>query len=245
MLPAYPAAALLLAPWITTLTGRPSGQRPSETTASQKPVRVYGVLIAIVFLILAIVMFTITFGAQLIAEKGELTGLEVDVLVGERGPAAVMGVLLLGGAFWIGQAGRKGPARDVLLRLAAFNIPFYIGILALILPALNPSKTYKPQSLWIADQIGDEEVFGLVHPWKARNKRGAFSMYSGAHVELLGEAVEIERFLRAHPDSLVLVLDRAAEKLFAGGEELWQQRVQRELLVGRDRYLVVRGRRLE
>lgn len=238
MLPAYPAAAILLAPWVANLTR--AADEPADEP-SQRPVRVYGFLLGGLFVILAIIMLVITFATGMIVDKGELGGLEVDVAYGERGPAAVMAVVLLAAAWWILLGARKGTARTILVRIAATSIPFFMVVFGGILPALNPSKTYKPQCQWIRQQIGSEESFGLAYPPRGHHKMGGFALYSGAHVELLMNREELERYLAQHPDSLVLLHSKYAEQYFPPAESSWRQRITRELLVGRDRYFVLRG----
>ena len=237
MLPAYPAAALLLAPWISSLT-RPDLDH--ATRPAGKPVRIYGIALTVVWTILAIVMFTITFGADLIVEKGGLEGLEVEVVNSERAPAAAMGVLMVAAVIWLGLAVRRGIARQVLIRLGVVSIPFVIVVFAGIMPALNPSKTYRPQCQWIRNQIGTETSFGLAYPPRGHHKMGGFALYSGVQVELLNDREELDAYLRTHPGSVVLIHDEHTDHYFADSDGAWRDSVIHQLLVGSDRYLVVR-----
>lgn len=237
LLPAYPAAALLLAPWISALTRRDldPARRPGG-----KPVRIYGFALTVAWSILAIVMFTITLGADLIVDKGGLEGLEVEVVHSERAPAMIMGVLMVAAAIWLGLAVRRASERQVLARLAVVSIPFFIVVFAGIMPALNPSKTYRPQGQWIRDQIGTESSFGLAYPPRGHHKMGALALYSGVHVELLNDREELDAYRRSHPRSVVLIHDEHTSHYFADSDGTWRKAVIRELLIGGDRYLVVR-----
>lgn len=237
LLPAYPAAALLLAPWISALTRRDldPARRPGG-----KPVRIYGFALTVAWSILAIVMFTITLGADLIVDKGGLEGLEVEVVHSERAPAMIMGVLMVAAAIWLGLAVRRASERQVLARLAVVSIPFFIVVFAGIMPALNPSKTYRPQGQWIRDQIGAESSFGLAYPPRGHHKMGALALYSGVHVELLNDREELDAYRRSHPRSVVLIHDEHTSHYFADSDGTWRKAVIRELLIGGDRYLVVR-----
>ena len=237
MLPAYPAAALLLAPWLARLV---HGEGDDVPEPSQKPARIYGFVLAGLFLVLALVMLAITFAADLIIEVGELEDLEVVVVQAERLPAAVMALVLLLAAGWIFQAARQGSARQVLIRMAFAAVPFFLVVFGGIMPALNPSKTYRPQSNWIRSEIGSEESFGLAYPPRGHHKMGGFSMYSGAHVELLMDRAELDRYLDEHPGSLVLLHSKHTETYFDPDDETWREAIVREILVGRDRYLVLK-----
>lgn len=237
LLPAYPAAALLLAPWISTLTRR---QPRAEERRLAKAVHLYGAFLMVSWAILATVMFTLTFATDTIIEKGGLEGLEVEVLHAERIPAAVMGILMVAAAIWMGRAVRRRDARSVLIRLAVVSIAFFIVVFAGIMPALNASKTYRPQGQWIRDQVGSETSFGLAYPPRGHHKMGGFALYSGVHVELLDDRRQLEAFLHDHPDSVVLIHDEYIDHYFAPGETAWRESVIHQLLVGSDRYLVVR-----
>jgi 4-amino-4-deoxy-L-arabinose transferase-like glycosyltransferase len=236
MLPAHPAAALLLAPWIATLTRL---AERDDVRPSSKPVKVYGICLAILFVILAGVMLALALAADQIVRIGDLTGTEAAVVYAERVPAGIMAVVLLAAAWWIWGAARKGSARDVLVRLAASSIPFFLVVFGVIMPALNPHKTYVPQSQWIRSQIGNEESFGLAYPPRGHHKMGGFRLYTGAHVELLNTRQDLDRYLAEHPASVVLLHDQHVEDYFQPSETAWRSRVIHELTVGRDRYLVL------
>ncbi len=236
MLPAYPAVALLLAPWVAHLTSA----RTPDSSRGSKPALIYGWILTVLFAILAMVMLTVTFAAGSIVKRGGLEDLEVEVVYAERLPAAVMALVLLAAAWWILDAVRQGSAARVLARLAVVSIPFFMVVFGGIMPALNPAKTYRPQCAWIRSQIGDEESFGLAYPPRGHHKMGGFSLYSGVHVELLVDREELEVYLERHPESLVLLHSEHVEAYFDPADERWRQRVVRDLLVGRDRYLVLR-----
>lgn len=237
MLPAYPAAALLLAPWLARLV---NGEGQAEAAPSERPARVYGFILSGLFLVLAVVMLAITFAADVIIDKGNLEELEIEVVHAERLPAAVMALVLLFASWWVFRAARQAGARDVLVRMAICAVPFFLVVFGGIMPALNPSKTYRPQGDWIRAEIGSEESFGLAYPPRGHHKMGGFSLYTGVHVELLNDRQALDRYLAEHPDSLVLVHSRHVDHYFSPADDSWRQGVVRELLVGRDRYLVLK-----
>lgn len=236
MLPAHPAAALLLAPWIARLT---QPKASAGLNPSPKPVRIYGFILTGLFVVLTGVMLAIALAADQIVRIGELTGTKAAVVYAERVPAAVMAVVLLAAAWWIGQATRKGSARDILVRLAVSSIPFFMVVFGVIMPALNPHKTYVPQGEWIRSYIGSEESFGLAYPPRGHHKMGGFKLHTDAHVELLNSREELERYLSEHSASIVLLHDQHIEDYYPAGDDTWQSRVIHELTVGRDRYLVL------
>jgi len=160
-----------------------------------------------------------------------------------RLPVAVLSTVLLAASLWIGQAWRRGDARALLARVGVAHIALFLVLVAMVLPALNPTKTYRPQGRWIRERIGSETHFGLVGPYRqfAHAKMGAFGFYSGALVVLLERQDEVERFLREHPASVVLVREEAAAEIFSGDEAGWGSRVVHELRAGRHLYLVLGG----
>jgi len=109
------------------------------------------------------------------------------------------------------------------------------------MPTINPAKTYAPAGRWIREHIGSETHFGLVNPKRGFSKMGAFGFYSGALVKLLEQEQEIERFLREHPKSVVLVYEGAVDKVYGSERTDWRARVVHELVAGRYRYFVLRG----
>ncbi len=235
MLPAYPAAALLLAPWLARLTAGGGEERLAPST---RPVRVYGLLLTGLFIVLTGVMLAVALAPDLIIEKGELQDLEIVLVRAVRVPAAIMAVVLAGAAWWLFQAARRDDARQVLVRLGVVSIPFFMVVFGGIMPAMNPAKTYRPQCDWIRQTIGTSDSFGLAYPPRGHHKMGGFSLYSGVHVELLNDRQSLEGYLDENPDSLVLLHSRHTDSYFT--DEEWRERVVHELLVGRDRYLVLR-----
>ena len=241
MLPAYPAAALLLAPWLARLI-HDEGDA-AEPAPSRKPARVYGYVLAVVFLVLAVVMLTITFAAERIITLGELDGLEVEVVRAERLPAAVMALVLLSASWWIFRAARAASARRILVRIAVCALPFFMVVFGGIDYKKQRERFASGVDLLIGTPgrlIGEEKSFGLAYPPRGHHKMGGFSLYTGAHVELLNDRSAVERYLAEHPDSLVLVHARHVDDYFPAEDDRWREGVVRELLVGRDLYLVLK-----
>jgi 4-amino-4-deoxy-L-arabinose transferase-like glycosyltransferase len=235
LLPVYPAVALLLAPWVDSVG------RGGEDAPSPKPVRGLAVLVVTLFSVLAAVAFTAVFANDFVVEKARLDAAEIAVAHGLRGPLAALGVLLVAGAVWITAAWRGKRAGAILARIGIAAIVVYAALYGLVVPTLNPIKTYKPQSEWIRDFIGDETNFGIYHPQNdlGIRKKGAFAYYSGRLVTVLDEPEQVTEFFSEHPSSIVLVEEKAAAGLFADDESAWRERVVRELRASRWTYLVV------
>jgi hypothetical protein len=109
------------------------------------------------------------------------------------------------------------------------------------MPTINPTKTYAPAGRWIREQIGSEKQFGLAFPARDTHKMGAFGFYTGASVRLLEKEDEIERFLREHPKSVVLLHQGSANKIYGNERTDWGARVIHELVAGGFHYFVLRG----
>jgi hypothetical protein len=202
-------------------------------------VRIYGVALAVVLPILALPFFGISVGVESIVTRMEMTEQEIAVAHGLRWPLVALGVVLLAVGTWIGQAWRRGDARAILIRVGIGHVALYLVLLGSILPAFNPTKSYKPQGQWIREQIGGETHIGMVYPELAYRKMGGWAYESGALVERMQSADEVEQFFRHHPGAVVLVHEDSVDKIFRGDEAAWRERILRELRTGSHLYLVV------
>lgn len=236
MLPAYPAAAILLAPWIERLTRRGS---LAPDSPSSRPVRIYIPILVAILVIIAVAFLVVAVVFEPIVAQMDLNPMRMEAARNERLPMALTALILLGGGYCLAQAWRRGDVRSMLVRLGVLQIPLWLAVMIGILPALNPAKTYKPACQWIRAEIGSETHFGLVYPEYAMRKMGAFGYYTGALVDRMERQDEVEAYLREHPDSVVLVHEGSTDEIFAGDEPKWQERIVRELRTGRDRYLVI------
>jgi len=242
LLPAYPAMAMLMAPWLADV-GRQA--LPRETRPPAGPLRFYAGFFAVVAALVALILFAATAFQTRILERVDLYDAQVAVAATLRAPLVVLGLILLAGALGVLHARHRGDLRAVLLRAGLTVMPLVLVLSGWVMPLMNPIKTYRPESLWIQQQIGSEEWFGLVGPsGNYYGKAGAFGYYSGALIEYLPpDAAEVDRFLDEHPGSLVLVHENRVEELFAGDEARWRARVLREMPALHDHFLVVgRGR---
>lgn len=237
MLPAYPAAAMLLGRYFTAI-GETESAHPRP---DPRPVRALTALAAILFLVGGVALVVGAVATETITEKAELDALETQVALGVRWALALVGATTIAAAMWMGQAWRRGDLHTVLVRIGVSVMVIYLGATMFLFPPFDVTKSYKPQSRWIRQQIGDEDHFGLVNPEYGFRKMGAFGFYSGVLVDLLESRGEIESFFERHPGSVVLVLEEVADDMFAGAEKEWRGRVVRPLQVSSFHYLVLRG----
>ena len=147
---------------------------------------------------------------------------------------------MLVAGIWIAKSWRRGDVGASLYRIAGANVLAYILLVAWLLPALNPVRTYAPQSEWIREQIGDETVMALADPWLGHHKMGAFGYYSGALVALPKTEEEIDRFLQEHPTSLAVVHPDLVVELMASQKHDWKARFVREMPTPRETFSVFR-----
>ena len=250
LLPAYPAIALLLAPWLASV-GRPETGSSADTPRT-RPVRIYSFILAIVFSALGIALIGVVARFTSIVAGQDLNQQELEVAQGIRIPLAVMATVLLASGVWIILAWKRSDTRATLVRIGAGHVVLYVVILALVLPALGPTKTYATQSEWIREQIGSETNFGMVYPFGSKTasgkimnagvaKRGGFAYHTGAMVDLLADRAAVENYFREHPTSIVLIHEGSVDMIFSGEESAWRARVIRELRTGSHVYVVVRA----
>ncbi len=173
--------------------------------------------------------------------KYELHEQSRQILLGLPVPILALGTASLAAGFWVRGPRRRGELPSALFRLAVTNSVLLLVLIAWVMPTLNPTKTYVPQTRWIREQIGSETRIGLVNLEYGDHKQGAFAYYTGVPVDLLETQSDLERFFREHPRSLVLVRKQVAKEFFSGERAEWRARVVREFLAGGYEYLVLRG----
>jgi 4-amino-4-deoxy-L-arabinose transferase-like glycosyltransferase len=237
MLPAYPAFALLMAPWLASVGRGVDGP-------SARPARVFGWFVVVLLVVLGLGLVVAALGFETIARTEELLPLEIRSGRLARLPAAILGVLMLASAAWIGVATRGCLVRQLLRRTVAAHIAVYLVILGWLMPAFNAARSYKPQGEWLRAQMGSATRFGLMDPEDdlGFRKMGAFGFYSGKLVRLLGDRADVKEFFRDYPRSVALIFAGDAEQLFADDPDAWRARVIRDdLEAGGRRYVVVGG----
>jgi 4-amino-4-deoxy-L-arabinose transferase-like glycosyltransferase len=238
LLPAYPAAALLLGPWLAAV-GR-TDEATGTLAPTTSPVRIYSIVLAIVYAFFGLALFVVLAKFNTIVAGQDLNDQEFQVAENIRWPMALLGIVFLVSAFAIWQTWRAHDVRAALVRIGVAQVGLYVVILAFAMPALGPTKTYAPQSQWISAQIGSATNFGMVDP-SGRGRRGGFSYYTGTMVDLLTGPGEVEQFFHEHPTSVVLIDEDSVEQIFVGDEPAWRARVMREIRVGSHLYVVVSG----
>jgi 4-amino-4-deoxy-L-arabinose transferase-like glycosyltransferase len=238
LLPAYPAVALLLAPWLASVGRKAEEREPAP--ADSRPVRLYALALGIAYTVLGTGLFVAVAGRGSILAGADLNEQQLEVAHNMPLPLVILAGALLAAGVWIGHAWRTGNVRAGIVRIAASHIVLYVVLLAVVLPTFAPIKSYRAQSLWISGTIGDETRFGMVDPYGVA-RRGGFAYYTGTMVDLLEGPGEVERFFAEHPGSVVLIRVDRVDDIFAGDRAGWEARVLRDLRVGRHLYRVVRS----
>ena len=243
LLPAYPAIVLILGRWLATV-GLPEEQRPIGLTAPGKTyVRIATYFIAIVFGVLGIGSLLYPALYKLIIVDRNLGELELAVATGLQVPLVVLGVVMIIGVISILRAIIRRDIRKSLICTGISQVAVLAVFLAFVLPALQPTKSFGPQSRWIKQQIGPEvSHIGMVFPVKGLQKRGGFAYeMGGTMVELIGDRNGVDAFLAKYPESIVLVNEDSLDTIFAGDEDGRKSRILRTLLVNDTSYSVVRA----
>jgi 4-amino-4-deoxy-L-arabinose transferase-like glycosyltransferase len=235
LLPAYPAVALLLGVWLAEV-GNPDGD--GQSSVGKLAVRVYSWALVLVFISLgAYVLWAVPNLESLLAGR-ELTSQEIEIFASVGMPLTVLGIALVMSAMVIGAAWKFGGSRMALLGIGGSHVLIYVVILALVLPTLEPAKTYKPQSEWISAEIGDEPRFGMVDV-AGVGRRGGFSYYTGTAVDLLEGPEEVADYLRKYPKTIVLVKANQYEQDFLNGFDHPDFRLLSDVRVGRHLFRVL------
>jgi hypothetical protein len=249
MLPAFPAVALLLAPWLATIgRGEPTRTQILRGLPNDRPIHIYSIILAVVFICIGLVLFSAFVLFDVLIVRDDMLQAELAVAEALRFPLLMLAFTMIVAGAWIGLAWRTRDTRGALRRIGVSYVALYVVILAIVMPQFEPSKTYAPQGQWIRGEIGpDQTHIGMVYPGGGGiRKRGAFGYETGgAMVDLLEAPEQVEDFFRRYPNSLVLVQEKSVDMIFADNEADWRERVQRELWVGKTLYLVVRKQSID
>jgi 4-amino-4-deoxy-L-arabinose transferase-like glycosyltransferase len=238
MIPAYPAAAMIMAMFIAPPSPRPDA---NEAGGTNRVLNIFISAVAFLLLLLGAAALIGVVGFTPIVSRFTLDAHQSQVVHGLRLPVAVICVALFASAWWIGRAWRREHIHAGILRVGVGHVVLYGLVLGLAAPAMNPTKSYKPQCEWIRAQIGDSTRIGLINPRRGYHKRGAFGFYTHTLVDLLKTPEEVEAFFERHPRSVVLVQDKATASIYAGHEAAWRARVIGRLQTGKYRYEVVKA----
>ena len=236
LLPAYPAAALIVGQWIAAVVGGRAGLGGLE----RRFAAVAAVLAGSLLVLLGGILLSASLGADLLVRRLALDPSEAAVARSLQAPGLGLGLVSVAAGLWVLRA--RHYADLPLCRLAIGIIPVCFLLLSWFMPRFNPVKTYEPAGRWIAGNVGSEPVVGLADPRRGRAKMAAFGFYSRRNVELLHTEDAIERFLRDHPGSAVLLAGDAAGAIYGPTNADWQLQVVKELMAGGDRYFVLQHR---
>jgi hypothetical protein len=243
MLPAFPAFALLIGPWLSSV-----GKVNSTDTLTsldvprEKPIHVYSLVLALAFIGTGLAMGLLGVFSGAVGSRFGLQPIELDLALPLTPPLMLLGVVLTVAGWWMAQTWRDRDTRMALKRIALSHVAIYAVVLGLIMPAFAPAKTYKPQGEWIRNQVGPgQSHIGMVYPnGGGIRKRGAFGFETGGLiVDLLETRDDVATFFNRYPGSLILVESNSMPALFGDDLDAWGARTLRELGVGRTRYIVI------
>ena len=235
LLPAYPAAALLLGQWIA-VRGRDALNAPERRLAAA--------FVTVTAAALALAgggLAAAGLGSGLLAPGLALEPLHDLVFRSLRGPVLAVGALSLAAGLWVLRVRRYPDLPRALLRIAVVTAPLYFLAFGWIMPKFNPVKTYEPVGRWIRQKMGAEQVFGAAVSHRERAKMAAFTYHTRRKVEFLATEDAVARFLEEHPGSVVVLARSAVETIYGAGRTDWQERVVKEVVAGGRRYFVLRG----
>jgi 4-amino-4-deoxy-L-arabinose transferase-like glycosyltransferase len=233
LLPAYPAIALLIAPWIRTVTKIGADLGSPDSRLARVSVAFY----AMFLILIGVVCLMSAVSTGPVMARLDLEALHKNIALAMRLPSVVLGVVSLAAGFWVARAWRRRDIPRAFYRSAVAFFSIYLIGLAWI----NSAKTYAPAGRWIREQIGSEKQFGLAFPARDTAKMAAFKFYTEARIQLLEKEDEIERFLREHPKSVVLLHQGSANKIYGDDGTDWRARVIHELVAGGFHYFVLCG----
>jgi 4-amino-4-deoxy-L-arabinose transferase-like glycosyltransferase len=237
LLPAYPAIALLIAPWIKTVTE--AGADPDRSESSLARVSVAFFAIVLIFVGAMCLLSAVSTGP--VMARLDLEALLKNIALAMRLPSVVLGAISLAAGLWVARAWRRGDIPRAFYRSAVAFFSIYLIGFAWIMPTINPAKTYAPAGRWIREHIDSEKYVGLAFPARDTSKMGAFGFETGALVQLLEKEDEIDRFFREHPKSVVLLHKESASKIYGDDRTEWRALVIHELVAGGYHYFVLRG----
>lgn len=234
LIPAYPAAVLLLARWLSALTAGRAGASPPDP----RPARLFATGFWMLLAVLSAAALVAAAGLGPVLGRMQLDEAAREVYLGLRLPALAIGLSAGALWYWVGRARRRSDLRAALLRLALAQVLIYLLTVAWVLPTLDPLNTYAPDGRWIAERAGPE---GEIAYWGSDRKVGAFAYYAGRPLERVEGEAGLQAFFRRHPDGLVIAQEKRIGDLFASEETDWSARVVREFEAARRRYFVLRG----
>jgi len=184
LIPAYPAAVLLLARWISAL-----GEKRAEASPPDpRPAQVFAVGFWILLAVVAGASLVAAAGLGVVVGRLDVPDASRQVFLHLRLPALAIGLFVAGLWLWVGRARGREQLTITLRRLALAQILLYLLVVALVFPTLNPLTTYAPPCRWIAEQLDANAHLGFMG---SDRKVGAFGYYTGRRIDRVESASDI------------------------------------------------------
>lgn len=235
LLPAYPAAALLVGQWIAVRG------RDVLGTLERRLSGAFVTVAAAAFALAGGSLLAAGLGSGLLAPGLALEPLHELVFLSLRGPALVIGASSVAAGLWVLRVRRHPDLRQPLLRIAVVTASLYFLTFGWLMPKFDPVKSYEPVGRWIRQKLGSEQVFGAAVSHRERAKMPAFTYHTRRKVEFLDTEDAVARFLEDHPGSVVVLARSAVETIYGAGRTDWQERVVKEVVAGGRHYFLLRG----
>lgn len=233
LLPAYPAAVLLLSRWISAL----GEERCDASSPDPRPAQIFATGFWILLAVVSVASLFAAAGLGPIVGRLDVLDTSREVFLALRLPALAIGLATAALWRWVDRARRRRDLDLTLRRLALAQVVLYLFVVAWVFPTLNPLNTYAPQCRSIAERMDPGARVGFMG---SDRKVGAFGYYFGREIDRVESGSEIEAFFQEHPESLVVVEEKRSRELFASQETDWSARVESEFEAARRRYYVLR-----
>jgi 4-amino-4-deoxy-L-arabinose transferase-like glycosyltransferase len=236
-LPGSPAVALLLALWLAEVGNKRDSSAPAATGALA--VKVYSLALALVLAAVGAVLIWAVPNIESLIEGKDLDKQDLEIAANIGGPLLAFGITLLIAGIAIASIWKVFGSRAALLSIAGSFMTIYVVLLAVVMPELEPTKSYRPQSAWISSQIGEEPRFGMVDP-SGTPRRGGFAYYTDTHVDLLEDFDAAASYFESYPNTIIIVRDSVYEAEFqsVGSAESGMQYL-RDIQVGSHVYRAI------
>ena len=238
LLPAYPAVALLMAPWVARWT---EPAREGELRYGGRAVGAWTWAMTAVSAVVGALMLGIAIGGPSLVERIRPDPKAIEIAPLLRIPALVTGLVLLASVALLASAWwRKDRGRSIAAVALTYGMIYGIAQ-GLLMPVFEPLKTFRPQSEWLRSRVPPGIPTAMVYVGDyASRRRAAFAYYMGSPMRRLETAADVAAFFDRFPRTLVLV-ETDSWKDVAPRDGSWDGRVVKELHASDDDYKVLRG----
>ena len=204
LLPAYPAAAILIGSWLGRCIDHRS--QPAEFLKTTLWLRYLTILVTVFGIAIAVagaLAFALgpSITQRVAGDRPELLSIAIALrpsFIVCACTALLVTIVALAG-LRLRSAGLQAAG------VIGLNVALWLVTVAMILPVLNPAKSYRPKSEWLASRLAPGAELGFFYPGKKSIKYTGFLFYTGAPLRMLDTAEDLAVFLADSPRSLAVV----------------------------------------